>query len=238
MNKFKSLFKKYINDYKLVPEFSTIIIAFTLMVIAIICFFGLTEELSDNDLKPYDDFVVQHVIAFRGNLLTEFMKSITFIGNLIGYLLIIPILTVFFIIRKNWRLSLEITIVLLLSSGLNIFLKNFIGRERPPEIGRLVFADFYSFPSGHAMSAITFYGFIVYLCFILIKKVWLKYVIVFLCISITILIGLSRIYLGVHYPSDILAGYIAGLAWLMFCIIVLNVITLSKLKLTEANILK
>ncbi len=236
MNKFKSLFKQYINDYKLVPEFSTLIIAFVLMVIAVFCFFGLTEELSDNELKVYDDFIIRHIIAFRSDFFTDFMKSMTLIGNLIGYVLIIPILTIFFIIRKNWRLSLEITIVLLLSSGLNIILKNSIGRERPPEIDRLVFADFYSFPSGHAMSAITFYGFIIYLCFILIKKAWLKYIIILLCITITILIGVSRVYLGVHYPSDILAGYIAGLAWLMFCIIILNLITLSKLKLKESHI--
>lgn len=236
MKKFKSLFKQYINDYKLVPEFSTIIIALVLMLIAIICFFGLTEELTENELKTYDDFVIKHVVALRSDIFTAFMKSMTIIGNLIGYVLIIPILTVFFIIRKNWRLSLEITIVLLLSSGLNIVLKNIIGRERPPEVDRLVFADFYSFPSGHAMSAITFYGFIVYLCFILIKKAWLKYSIITLCLIVTMLIGLSRVYLGVHYPSDILAGYIAGIAWLMFCIIILNLITLSKLKLEESDI--
>ena len=237
MKKFKTLFKQYINDYKLVPEFSTVIIAFVLMVSAIICFYALTEELSENKLKVFDDFVISHIVALRSPFYTQFMKSITFIGNLIGYILIVPILTIFFILRKSWRVSLEITVVLLLSSGLNIVLKNIIGRERPPEIGRLVVAEFYSFPSGHAMSAITFYGFIVYLSIILIKKAWLKYGVILLCIFMTALIGLSRIYLGVHYPSDILAGYMAGMGWLMFCIMILNLITLSKLKLEEADIL-
>ncbi len=220
------------------PELSTIIIAFVLMIIAVISFYGLTEELADDDLKTFDEFFVSHIVGLRGPLISKIMLSATFIGNLVGYLLIIPILTVFFIIRKNWRLSIEITLVLLLSSGLNIVLKNLIERQRPPEIGRLVFAEFYSFPSGHAMSAITFYGFIVYLSFILIKKAWLKYGIILLCMFITVLIGISRIYLGVHYPSDILAGYIAGLGWLMFCILILNLITLSKLKLEQANILR
>lgn len=238
VEKYKTLFKQYINDYKLVPEFSTIIIALAVMVAAIICFHELTEGLSDNELNVFDNFIIQEVIAFRTPFNTEFMKSMTFIGNSIGYFLIVPILTIFFIIRKNWRLSLQIAIVLLLSSGLNNVLKNFFARERPPEIDRLVFADFYSFPSGHAMSAITFYGFIIYLSFILIKKTWLKYSIICLCVAMIILIGVSRVYLGVHYPSDILAGYFAGLGWLMFCILVLNIITLSKLKLEEANILK
>ncbi|WP_017258171.1 phosphatase PAP2 family protein [Pedobacter arcticus] len=235
MKKYRELFKTYINDYKLVPEFSTIIIASVLMMAAIICFYGLTEELAEDDLKVFDNVIINNIVAFRSPVISQIMLSATFIGNLVGYLLIIPILTIFFVIRKNWRLSLEITIVLLLSSGLNIILKNTIERQRPPEAGHLVFAEFYSFPSGHAMSAITFYGFIVYLSFILIKKTWLKYGIILLCILITGLIGVSRVYLGVHYPSDILAGYIAGLGWLMFCILILNLITLSKIKLTESN---
>ncbi len=238
VEKFRTLFKQYINDYKLVPEFSTIIFAIIVMLGAILCFHKLTEGLSDNELKVFDNLIIQEVIVFRTPFNTEFMKSMTFIGNSIGYMLIIPILTIFFVIRKNWRISLQITLVLLLASGLNVVLKNIIERQRPPEIDHLVFADFYSFPSGHAMSAIAFYGFIIYLSIILIKKAWLKYSIVCLCVVMTFLIGVSRVYLGVHYPSDILAGYFAGLGWLMFCILVLNLITLSKLKLKEANILK
>ena len=192
MEKYRELFKAYINDYKLVPEFSTIIIAFVLMIAAVISFYGLTEELADDDLKIYDDFIINHIVAMRGPIIGQIMLSATVIGNSIGYLLIIPILTIFFIIRKNWRLSLEITIVLLLSSGLN---------------------------------------------FILFKKAWLRNGIILLCVLITLLIGVSRIYLGVHYPSDILAGYVAGFGWLMFCILILNLITLSKIKLAEADIL-
>lgn len=235
MKKYRELFKTYINDYKLVPEFSTIIIAFVLMVFAVICFYTLTQLLDKNSLAIYDDFVSQKIYSLKSPALTVVMKSVTFIGNTAGYFLIVPLLAVFFIIKKNWLLPIQITVVLLLSSSLNIILKNTIARQRPPEAGHLVFAEFYSFPSGHAMSAITFYGFIVYLSFILIKKVWLKYMIILLCILITGLIGVSRVYLGVHYPSDILAGYIAGLSWLMLCILILNLITLSKTRLTESN---
>lgn len=237
MEKFTALFKQYINDYKLVPEFSTIFIALVLMVVAIICFYSLTSGLADDQLQVWDNFIIKHVIAFRSPWITEVMKSMTIIGNLIGYALIIPILTIFFIIRKNWRLSIQITIVLLLSSGLNVVLKNVIQRQRPPQIGHLVFAEFYSFPSGHAMSAITFYGFVIYLSCILLRKAWLKYSVVSLCLFMITLIGVSRIYLGVHYPSDILAGYIAGFGWLMFCIMILNLITLRKLKLSKSNTL-
>lgn len=235
MDKFKHLLKQYINDRKLVPQLSTIFIALTLMIIGGICFYALTDLLADNDLKPFDDFIISKIVAQRTPATTSFMKSVTFIGNSVGYFLLIPIVALFFIIRKNWRISLEITIVLILSSGLNVFLKNIISRPRPPEVDRLVFASFSSFPSGHAMSAMTFYGFIVYLSFILIKKTWLKYLVIGICVLMVTLIGISRIYLGVHYPSDILAGYFAGITWLMFSVLVLNVITLSKLKVDKTS---
>ncbi|MFC5284959.1 phosphatase PAP2 family protein [Pedobacter alpinus] len=235
MRKLTELLKQYINDYKLVPQYSTILFAFMVMIVSLICFFSITDLVTDNELKHYDDVVIAHIIAERTPNLTAFMKSMTFIGNSVGYFLLVPIVTVFFIIRKNWRISLEITIVLILSSGLNVVLKRIISRPRPPEINRLVFADFTSFPSGHAMSAITFYGFIIYLSYLLIKKYWLKYSVIIICCLMVLLIGFSRVYLGVHYPSDILAGYFAGIAWLMFCIIILNLITLRKLKIENSS---
>lgn len=235
MKRITKLLKQYINDYKLVPEYSTIFFAFIVMMVSLLCFFSLTDLVTDNELKPYDDAIIAKVIGFRTPQFTQFMKSMTFIGNSVGYFLLVPIITLFFIIKKTWRLSLEITIVLILSSGLNIVLKKIISRPRPPEINRLVFADFTSFPSGHAMSAITFYGFIIYLSYILIKKYWLKYSIIIICSLMVFLIGFSRVYLGVHYPSDILAGYSAGIAWLMFCIIILNLITLRKMKQAKSS---
>lgn len=238
MGKLQQLLRQYINDYKLVPQFSTMLIALILMIISAICFFAITDLVTDNELKYYDDVIINQVIAQRTPNFTSFMKSVTVIGNSVGYFLLIPIITVFFIIKKNWRIALEITVVLILSSGLNVFLKNIIGRPRPPEINRLVFADFTSFPSGHAMSAITFYGFIIYLSFLLIKKRWLKYGLIIVCFFMIFLIGFSRIYLGVHYPSDILAGYLAGIAWLMFSVLILNLITLSKLKNKNSDILR
>jgi membrane-associated phospholipid phosphatase len=113
-----------------------------------------------------------------------------------------------------------------------VFLKNFISRPRPL-INRIIYADFYSFPSGHAMSAIVFYGFISYLSIILIKKIWQKTLMIFFCVCMIFAIGISRIYLGVHYPSDILAGYLAGMTWLMFCLIFLNILILRKIRLNS-----
>ncbi len=205
-----------------------------MMTVGAVGFILLTTSMSHNELKTFDQEVVADVIQYRGNTLTVIMKFVTTIGDIFGYLFLVAIMGLFFYLRKRWRTALEVTLVLVLASGLNIVLKEVISRPRPI-INRIVYADFYSFPSGHAMSAIVFYGFISYLSIILIKKGWLKTVIIMGCAFMVMIIGISRIYLGVHFPSDILAGYLAGSSWLMLCIIVLNFMALRKIRLSHQN---
>lgn len=226
--KIRKFYLQNINDGNLNPHFTTIFVAIIIMVIGIVLFILLTNKMSKNETQGLDDLIISAIIKYRSNSLTILMKTVTTIGDIFGYLFLVSTMALFFYIRKRWRTSIEVALVLVLASGLNVFLKFIISRPRPI-INRIVNADFYSFPSGHAMSAIVFYGFIAYLSIVLIKKRLIKSLIIALCASMVAIIGISRIYLGVHFPSDILAGYLAGISWLMFCIIILNVVTLKKL---------
>ncbi|OAQ38106.1 hypothetical protein A5893_14980 [Pedobacter psychrophilus] len=228
----KDYYINNVDDKGINSKINSIIIFVILMFLFSVAFIFLTDKMSDNEMVSIDDFITNHIIFYRSAHLNIIMKYITFVGDLFGYLILCIILGLFFYFKKNWRVSLEITLVLVLASGLNVFLKNVISRPRPL-INRIVYANFYSFPSGHAMSAIVFYGFISYLCLILLKKLWQKVMIVLFCVVMIFAIGISRIYLGVHYPSDILAGYLAGTAWLMFCLVILNVLTLRKTRLNS-----
>jgi undecaprenyl-diphosphatase len=135
-------------------------------------------------------------------------------GTLIPLALII---TVLFWKRKDYILYGSMLIITLESSHLLVtFLKEVFKRDRP-DILRLVTENSYSFPSSHALISICFYGFLIYLTYKLIKGN-IKYVIYSLLILLILLIGISRIYLGVHYASDVIAGYSAGFIWLMACI--------------------
>ncbi|MFE7062550.1 phosphatase PAP2 family protein [Sutcliffiella sp. NPDC057660] len=100
---------------------------------------------------------------------------------------------------------------------LNTCMKGIYQRERP-SLEHLVDANFYSFPSGHAMNAMATYGMIAFLVLMIAHQRKIKVLAVFLASIIILLIGLSRIYLGVHYPLDVLAGYLAGAAWLTLLI--------------------
>ena len=106
-----------------------------------------------------------------------------------------------------------------------MILKRFIDRARP-SIEHLVSVETLSYPSGHAMSAMAFYGFLIYLFTQFKMNRILKVVAILFFAFLLLSIGISRIYLGVHFPSDIAGGFIAGLIWVIFCILLFNVIEL------------
>lgn len=93
-------------------------------------------------------------------------------------------------------------------------LKHIVQRPRPTEF-RIIDETGYSFPSGHSMVSAAFYGFLIYLIYKNVKNKYLKWGIIILLSIIVITIGISRIYLGVHYTSDVLAGYLISISYLI-----------------------
>ena len=87
-------------------------------------------------------------------------------------------------------------------------------RERPTEF-RLIDEKGYSFPSGHSMVSMAYYGFLIYLIYKYVKNKKLKYILISGLILLIILIGTSRIYLGVHYTSDVIAGFLVSISYLI-----------------------
>ncbi len=121
------------------------------------------------------------------------------------------ILTVLFR-KKRWGNYIFINLVVIFLS--NQLLKNIVARPRP-EGFRLVEESGYSFPSGHSMVSMAFYGFFVYLIFKKVKNPYLKWSSMIVISFIITAIGLSRIYLGVHYASDVIAGFCISISYLI-----------------------
>lgn len=118
-------------------------------------------------------------------------------------------------------------IVLLVAASSNLLLKQIINRARP-DADYLVTVKTLSYPSGHAMSAMAFYGFLIYLIYTFNIPKLVKYGIIAFLAMLIVSIGISRIYLGVHFPSDIAGGFIAGFIWVVFCILILNILKIFK----------
>lgn len=145
----------------------------------------------------------------------------TFISHLGSATILILLCIIFYILLKDKKLALIIMLNLAIVYLLNVIIKMIIARPRP-DILRLVYETGYSFPSGHAMVATGFYGFLIYIANKKIKNKALRKCITILLTLLIFLIGISRIYLGVHYATDIIGAFIIGIIYLVIFINILK----------------
>lgn len=190
-------------------------IKWIILFICLVCFIALAENVYKNELMQLDVMGYQLISKY---LMSDFTTTIAkVITNFGGVICLVITTLVFIIFIKNKKIGLLIAINLVLSSSINFLLKNIIQRPRPVEY-RLINEWGYSFPSGHSMVSMAFYGFIIYLIYKYIENKKLKNIlIIFLCFII-ISVGISRIYLGVHYTSDVLAGFLIAVSYLIIYI--------------------
>ena len=172
----------------------------------------------------YIDKLAYHLFIekLRNDKLTTFMKLATKLSNP-EVMIVIAIISIIICIKfiKNKKLSLGIILNLAGITIINQILKFIFRRERPTGY-RLIEMSGYSFPSGHAMASLAFYGLLIYITKRLVKNKYLKILLITLNIAIIILIGVSRIYLGVHYLSDVLTGYSISIIYLLITTKLLN----------------
>lgn len=161
----------------------------------------------------------EHVFAYLNNFVTaantSIMQFFSFGGS--HYFLVtawlVLIVSYYFTHRKKWMV-IKMTVIALANLGLMLGLKLFFNRPRPL-IPLLKHVPGLSFPSGHAFMSFIFYGFLIYLVYHDVKKGWLKWGVICILAGIILTIGLSRIYLRVHYATDVVAGYCFGTISLM-----------------------
>ncbi|WP_027124821.1 phosphatase PAP2 family protein [Gelidibacter mesophilus] len=210
------------------PYIITVVIALIVVIGGINLFIELTETLKSDLLADYDQKITEYVIAHRSPALTKYFVFVTHVGDIYGYAIVLGIFAFMSIfVYKRWKYAVQIVLVLALSAISNLILKRFIDRARPG-IEHMVSVETLSYPSGHAMSAMAFYGFLMFLFYRFKIPIFLKITVILLLAVLILSIGLSRIYLGVHFPSDIAGGYIAGLIWVIFCVLLFDVIEIFR----------
>lgn len=166
----------------------------------------------------FDKSIISAVQGMESEGLTRIMKGFTFLGSsLVATLLsVIAFLFLWLVLRHRKEL-----LIFILSVGgseiWNIIIKQWMQRQRP-NTHRLIEISGFSFPSGHSMAAFALYGTLTYLLWRHIPALAGRLAMIVIGVALTLLIGISRIYLGVHYPSDVFGGYLASAAWLMLSI--------------------
>lgn len=185
-----------------------------IFVLSIIIFIILMILLITDNVSAFDAFIYNIIIKIKCKPLTYFFRLITFFCSTL-FMFIVSILIMIF--SKNKKNAFYIVLNILICVVLNQCFKIIFSRARPVDIN-LITALGFSFPSGHSMVSLAFYGFIIYiLIHRKISKKKKKLYTTLLTILI-LLIGISRIYLGVHYASDVCAGYALSMAYLIIYI--------------------
>ena len=182
------------------------------LFICLVGFLALAEDVFNKEIMQGDIIGYKIISTFLiSDFVTPIAKFITNFGGAI-FLSIATIALLLLIKNKKIRLSIFSNIVII--TILNQLLKRILRRPRPTEF-RIVEETGYSFPSGHSMVSMAFYGYLIYLIYRYIKNKYIKWSLIVLLSILICLIGISRIYLGVHYTSDVLGGFLLSISYLV-----------------------
>jgi undecaprenyl-diphosphatase len=194
-----------------------------LLVFTLYSFGEIVEDLVDKETLFYLDFRIQH---FMERIITpdatRLMVDVTNFGGVYLAAFVAGAAALYLLHKRRWWELFTLFWVVGGGETALFLLKHLFHRPRPTR--QLVAAYGYSFPSGHAFSAVAVYGFLIYLTWKLANNGTLKLTIFTTSILLILLIGISRIYLNVHWLTDVLGGYAAGFSWLAFCVIMANTI--------------
>jgi undecaprenyl-diphosphatase len=191
----------------------------------------ISEDVLEKQIFSIDITIYRLLVSIRSPILNSFFMNITYLGSSIA-LISVSVLWIIFAKNKSDRLLIFINIIT--SSISNVLLKYQFARPRPIE-SRLMAETGYSFPSGHAMISTAVYGLLIYLIYKRFKNHRLRNIVIGLLIALIILIDVSRVYVGVHYTSDVVAGTCISIAYLILILSCRRIFHLKKFLYKKGN---
>lgn len=199
--------------------------------ITFLIFWELTDTVLDKERFFFDNSISMFFYHLRSPLLTSIMQFFSFIG-MDGILVLSVLIPLFFLWKKRKYEAILFSIMIGMGVVLNTLLKLITQRPRPT-FAPLAIEHSLSFPSGHSMNSFIFFMTIAYFYYHFTHRKKRSLIAFFIATVIILCIGISRIYLGVHYPSDVLGGYVAGLLWFLFVILIDRTITFLRVFRTK-----
>lgn len=197
-----------------------ILFAITAILAIVVTINVKNGRILELDLNIYK-FFSENIINDK---LTPIVKVITHIG---GAKIVFALTVLAIILIKGLKNKLFLLTGVVGTAGLNVVLKHIIQRERP-NINRLIPEKGYSFPSGHSMMSMAFYGMLIFLIFKYVKNTALKWTLIVILTILLSTIGITRIYLGVHYPSDVIGGFLVSLTYLFILTEIYNKVKIEE----------
>jgi len=198
-------------------------------------FLKLTSELTEGELDAFDNALLKEVIALRTPRMNGIAVDLTALGSVTVLTLIVTIAACLFALGRHWGSVSQLLLTVLGGAIFSTALKRVLERERPPELGRLVHVASFSYPSGHSLASASIYLALAILAARRMPNPTARKLIVVFAILLATTVGMSRAYIGVHYPSDIAAGLSLGAGWALLVSAVFSYLR-GKNKLPEARV--
>jgi undecaprenyl-diphosphatase len=184
--------------------------------IATLIFFGwLADEALEGTTQHFDEATRNAVHQLASPLLTTIMRGVSFIGSTLALAVGTTVVVVRFVLLK-WTREAKLFAITMIGAGLlNVTLKLAFKRPRPVPFFNLTAPETYSFPSGHSLTSACFFGALAAILTVRVKSMRVRVIVWVVCTFMFVLIGFSRIYLGVHHTTDVIAGFAAALIWIL-----------------------
>jgi undecaprenyl-diphosphatase len=193
----------------------SLLVGLATAIVALIFFGWLADEALEGDARWFDDATRAAVHQLASPLMTAIMRGLSFVGSTIA-LTIGTIFVVWRFAMRKWGHEARLFAITMIGAGLlNITLKLAFKRPRPVPFFNLSPPETYSFPSGHSLTSAVFFGALAAILTARIKSRRVRVAIWIVSTGMFLLIGLTRIYLGVHYTTDVIAGFAAALIWIL-----------------------
>ena len=193
----------------------------TLAALSLWGFVEIADEVLEKETQAVDTAILQAIRLIHSPGLNRVMIGITFLGEPLVLVILSVSFGIVLLIQRRWVSIVTLSILTAGGIGLNFLLKDLFARTRPELWDRILDVRQYSFPSGHAMISLIIYGFIGY--WVATRYSRWRNLVVSVVFLLILAIGFSRLYLGVHWPTDIVAGYAAGVVWLVACVLSLEI---------------
>ncbi len=197
-------------------NFRYLLISFIICVVSGGLFMLVAHFIENGKIESFDLSIIHFIQGLETSFLTIVLKTFTWMGSAYGVIPItIAICAVLFFGLRQRNESVFFALSIASTISLNELLKLYFRRDRP-ELYRLMEIGGFSFPSGHTMMAFSLYGMIIIIFWRSLKKKSSRILLILFAMMMAFTIAISRIYVGVHFPSDIVGGILASTCWITF----------------------
>lgn len=203
-----------------------------LIFLIIYVIWALLVIFNNSFIHSFDNNLIK-LLCNNNSANIAFATKFTVIGNTRTLTIATIILTIILLLAKKWPYALFSAGLMICANGYNWIIKNLVQRSRP-SAHHLVYAGGYSFPSGHSVGSATFFGILIVLTILLIKNKFWRTILIIIWSLFPILIGYTRIFCHVHYPSDVVGGWLEGISFVLLGFSILYHVYLKN-KISNSN---